>query len=32
VSDDDRAAHAQFVATLGDAPLWSEFVSGDRSR
>lgn len=32
VSDEDRAAHAQFVATLGDAPLWSEFVSGDRSR
>jgi len=26
VSDDDRAAHRAFVATLGDKPIWNEFL------
>jgi DNA polymerase-3 subunit epsilon len=26
VSDEDRAAHRAFVATLGDKPLWNEFL------
>ncbi len=27
LSDEDRAAHRAFVATLGDKPIWSEFLS-----
>jgi DNA polymerase-3 subunit epsilon len=30
VSEEDHAAHAKFVATLGEAPLWSEFSFGNR--
>ncbi|MCP4621625.1 MAG: DNA polymerase III subunit epsilon [Bradyrhizobium sp.] len=26
VSDEDRAAHRAFVATLGDKPIWSDFL------
>ena len=26
LSDDDRAAHRDFVATLGDKPMWSEYL------
>jgi len=26
VSDEDRAAHRAFVATLGDKPIWNEFL------
>jgi DNA polymerase-3 subunit epsilon len=27
VTEDDRAAHRAFVATLGDKPIWSDFLS-----
>src|SRR6202795_317472 len=27
ITDDDRAAHRAFVATLGDKPIWSDFLS-----
>src|SRR6202795_2905999 len=27
VTEDDRAAHRAFVATLGDQPIWSDFLS-----
>jgi DNA polymerase-3 subunit epsilon len=26
VSEEDRAAHRTFVATLGDKPIWNDFV------
>ena len=26
ISDEDRAAHRAFVATLGDKPIWNEFL------
>src|ERR1700710_2055942 len=26
ISDEDRAAHRAFVATLGDKPIWTEFL------
>jgi DNA polymerase-3 subunit epsilon len=26
VSDDDRVAHRAFVATLGDKPVWNDFI------
>ena len=26
VSEEDRAAHRAFVATLGDKPIWNEFL------
>jgi len=26
ISDEDRIAHRAFVATLGDKPIWSEFL------
>ena len=28
VTDEDRAAHRAFVATLGDKPVWSDFLGG----
>ncbi len=28
VTDADREAHRAFVATLGDKPIWNEFLSG----
>jgi len=27
ITEDDRAAHRAFVATLGDKPIWSDFLS-----
>jgi DNA polymerase-3 subunit epsilon len=29
LSPEDRAAHRQFVATLGEAPIWRDYVSFD---
>jgi DNA polymerase III subunit epsilon len=29
VSDEDRAAHRQFVATLGESPIWLDYLSSD---
>ena len=26
VTDEDRIAHRAFVATLGDKPIWNEFL------
>jgi DNA polymerase-3 subunit epsilon len=26
ISDDDRIAHRAFVATLGDKPVWNDFI------
>jgi len=26
ISQEDRAAHRAFVATLGDKPIWNEFL------
>jgi DNA polymerase-3 subunit epsilon len=26
ISEADRAAHRAFIATLGDKPIWSEFL------
>ncbi len=26
VTEDDRAAHRAFVATLGDKPIWGDFL------
>ena len=26
VTDDDRAAHRAFIATLGDKPIWNDFL------
>jgi len=28
VTDEDRAAHRAFVATLGDKPIWADFFAG----
>ena len=28
ISDEDRAAHRAFVATLGDKPVWNDFLAG----
>ena len=28
LTDEDRAAHRAFVATLGDKPVWSDFLGG----
>ena len=28
VTDEDRAAHRAFVATLGDKPIWNDFLGG----
>jgi DNA polymerase-3 subunit epsilon len=28
VTDADRAAHRNFVATLGDKPIWNDFFAG----
>jgi DNA polymerase-3 subunit epsilon len=30
VTEADRAAHRDFVATLGDKPIWSEFLGALR--
>src|SRR6201992_1682640 len=27
ISDEDRAAHREFVATLGDKPIWNDFFA-----
>src|ERR1700742_1899302 len=27
ISDEDRAAHREFVATLGDKPIWYDFIA-----
>ncbi len=32
VSDDDRAAHRQFIATLGENAIWRDYVSLDEFR
>ncbi len=29
VTDEDRAAHRQFIATLGEAAIWLDYVSSD---
>jgi DNA polymerase III subunit epsilon len=26
ISDEDRTAHRAFVATLGDKPVWNDFL------
>jgi DNA polymerase-3 subunit epsilon len=26
VTDEDRIAHRAFIATLGDRPIWSDFL------
>lgn len=32
VSAEDRAAHSAFVATLGESPIWLDYVSSDSTR
>jgi len=27
VTEEDRAAHRQFVLTLGDRPIWNDFLN-----
>jgi DNA polymerase-3 subunit epsilon len=27
LSEEDRVAHRDFVATLGDKPIWNDFLS-----
>ena len=27
VTEDDRLAHRAFIATLGDKPIWNDFLS-----
>jgi DNA polymerase-3 subunit epsilon len=27
ITDDERAAHRAFIATLGESPIWRDYVS-----
>jgi DNA polymerase-3 subunit epsilon len=31
ISEEERAAHREFIATLGDSPLWREYLPDDKA-